>query len=62
MRVQSWDICISAVDYGTCKLCGHETIGRSWNEGTGMVAIESKHKKRSCSMFLGICEPLYNGL
>jgi hypothetical protein len=31
MRVQSWWDCISADDYGTCILCGHETIGRSWN-------------------------------
>ena len=31
MGVQSWWDCISAGDYGTCILCGHESIGRSWN-------------------------------
>ena len=27
MRVQCWWDCISAGDYGTCILCGHESIG-----------------------------------
>ena len=43
----------AAGDYGTCILCGHESIGRSRNEdeGMGMVAIELQHENRSDSMF-----------
>jgi hypothetical protein len=53
---------ISAGD-GINTLCTHEKTGRSRNYGTGMVAIELQHEKRSDSMFSGIficCEPQYN--
>ncbi len=52
----------AAGDSGIHTLCTHEKTGRSRNEGTVMVAIESQHENRSESMFTGICEPQYNGL
>ena len=51
----------AADDYGTCILCGHESIGRSRNQGMGMVVIESQHKNRSDSIFGGICQKVSQG-